>query len=225
LLRTFKDGTARYPAYLDDHAFLAAARLDLFEASGEVADLVAARRLCDILLDDFLDDEHAGFFFTARDHEQLVDRPKVIFDGSLPSGNAVAIETLLRVAHLTGEERPRTVALEALRLFGAQMEKQPFGTAYLLGVLDDELRGPIEVVVAGARAAADTRALVRAAHNVYAPNKAVLVADPAHASTDLAEVLRDKTPLAGRAAAYVCRSFTCSAPITDPDELMGLLRS
>ena len=149
----------------------------------------------------------------------------MIFDGSLPSGNAVAIETLLRLAHLTGDERLRAVAEQALRLFGTQMEKQPFGTAYLLGVLDDHLRGPIEVVVAGARAAADTRALVGAAHRVYAPNKSVLVADPALSGAALPGVLRDKTPLGGRAAAYVCRDFSCSAPVTDPAALESLLRA
>jgi uncharacterized protein YyaL (SSP411 family) len=224
LLRTWKDGAARYPAYLDDHAFLAAARLDLFEATGDLRDLDAARRLCTILLDDFLDEEAGGFFFTARNHEQLVDRPKVIHDGSLPSGNAVAIETLLRLAHRTGDERPRAVAEQALQLFGTQMEKQPFGTAYLLGVLDDHLRGPVDVVIAGTHRAADTDALRLAAHAVYAPGKAVLTADPAVNPADLPETMRDKPPVAGRAAAYVCRDFTCSAPITDPAELASTLR-
>jgi len=224
LLRTWKDGRARYPAYLDDHAFVAAARLDLFEATGDVAHLDVARRLGKILLDDFADPEHGGFFFTARDHESLVDRPKAIFDGSLPSGNAVAIESLLRLASLTGDEASRAAAERALRLFGAQMEKQPFGTAYLVGVLDDYLRGPLEVVIAGERDAADTRALLRAAHAVWVPNKSVLVAAAsAGDDTRLPEVLRDKRPVRGAAAAYVCRGFTCSAPLTDAAALAASL--
>ncbi|MEW6269068.1 MAG: thioredoxin domain-containing protein [Thermodesulfobacteriota bacterium] len=224
LLRTWKDGVARYPAYLDDHAFFAAASLDLYEASGDVLHLERARRLGDLLLSDFLDEQHGGFFFTARDHERLVDRPKVLFDGSLPSGNAVAIETLLRLAHLTADPRPREVAEAALHLFGTQMEKQPFGTAYLLGVLDDYLRGPVDVVVAGRRDAADTRALLDAARSVYLPNKSVLVADPdERAAAGGPEVLRDKHPLDGHAAAYVCRGFTCSTPITDAAEVRALL--
>jgi hypothetical protein len=225
LLRTWKDGRARYPAYIDDHAFLAAAHLDLFEATSDPAHLDAARRLGGILVSDFADPEQGGFFFTARDHERLVDRPKAIHDGSLPSGNAVAVETLLRLAHLTVDDALRAVAEQGLRLFGAQMERQPFATAYLVGVLDDYLRGPLEVVVAGARAAEDTQALIRAAHAVYVPNKSVLVAESSAHAAGLPEVLRDKHPVGGAAAAYVCRGLSCSAPITDAGELAASLRA
>jgi uncharacterized protein YyaL (SSP411 family) len=226
LLRTWKDGLARYPAYLDDHAFFAAACADLFAATGDVRHLENARHLAGVLLRDFADPDQGGFFFTSRDHEQLVDRPKVLFDGSLPSGNAVAIETLLRLADLDGERELRPAAEKALRLFGIQMQKQPFGTAYLLGVLDDFLRGPIDVVIAGTRGAADTRALERAARTVHLPNATVLIADPAEsaAGASLPAVLRDKPTIGGAAAAYVCRGFTCSAPVSDPAELDRLLR-
>ncbi len=225
LLRTWKDGVALYPAYLDDHAFLAAASLDLFAATGDERHLATARRLVAILREDFADDEQGGFYFTARDHEQLVDRPKVLFDGSIPSGNAVAIETLLRLAHLDDDAPLRDTAEKALRLFGTQLEKQPFGTAYLLGVLDDYLRGPTDVVIAGARSGADTRALVRAAQAVYVPNGTVLVRDPDAPEDAGPAVLRDKAQVGGRAAAYVCRGFTCSAPVTDPAALEQLLRA
>ncbi len=224
LLRSWKDGVARYPAYLDDHAFLAAACLDLFETTADLRHLASARRLCEILLEDFYDQEHGGFFFTARNHEQLVDRPKVVFDASLPSGNAVAIESLLRLAHLYGEGRLREAAERSLALFGEYLEKQPFGTASLLCVLDDYLRGPVEVVLAGDRRSAGAQALARAAHAVYVPNKSVLYAS-ANGGPDVPEVLRGKPPVDGRPAAYVCRSFTCSAPITAPDELEAALRA
>ena len=225
LLRTWKDGVARYPAYLDDHAFLAAASLDLFAATGDARHLSIARRLVAILREDFADDEQGGFYFTARDHERLVDRPKVLFDGSIPSGNAVAIETLLRLAHLDDDAAMRDTAEKALRLFGTQLEKQPFGTAYLLGVLDDYLRGPTDVVIAGSRSAADTRALVRAAQTVYVPNGTVLVRDPDAPEDAGPAVLRDKAQVGGQATAYVCRGFTCSPPVTDPAALEHLLRA
>ncbi|MBM4270498.1 MAG: thioredoxin domain-containing protein, partial [Deltaproteobacteria bacterium] len=116
LLRTWKDGVGRYAAYLDDHAFLAAALLDLFEATGEHAYLDEARALGEILLRDFQDDDAGGFFFTAHDHEDLIDRPKIAYDSSIPSGNAVATETLLRLAHLLDEERWRAPAVRTLEL-------------------------------------------------------------------------------------------------------------
>jgi len=140
LLRTYKDGVARHPAYLDDHAFFAAALLDLFEATEKPSYLERAHELADVLVDQFFDDEDAGFFFTSRSHEKLVDRPKIAVDNFLPSGNAVAIETLLRLADLLGDDRLRQIARRTLALFGDLMEEQPLGMAYMLGVLDDDLR-------------------------------------------------------------------------------------
>ena len=109
LLRTCTDGIARYPAYLDDHAFLAAALLDLFVDTGAKSYLDQAVELAETLLRDFHDETVGGFFFTTQQHSDLIDRPKVAFDGSIPSGNAVAIETFLRLGHLLDE--PRTERL------------------------------------------------------------------------------------------------------------------
>ena len=162
LLRTVKDGIARYPAYLDDHAFLAAARLDLFEATGDPAHLERTRELSEVLISDFLDPDQGGFFFTAVGHEKLIDRPKIAFDSSIPAGNAVAAETFLRLAHLLGEERYREIGERTLSLFGEILQNQPFGVGYLVGVLDDHLRGPRDVVIVGTRDKPQTRELARA---------------------------------------------------------------
>ena len=223
LLRTWHDGIAKYPAYLDDYAFLAAALLDLFEATGEAAYLARASECCDLLVAEFADREAGGFFFTGSAHERLVDRPKIAFDGSIPSGNAVAAETMMRLGHLTGDEAYTELARATLGLFGEVLERQPFGAAYLLGVLDDSLNGPLEVVVVGARDDAATRALVRVAQQTYAPGKSVLVTAPGEPAAHLPNAARGKAQLAGRPTAYVCRSFTCSEPVTDPAALRALL--
>ena len=223
LLRTTKDGVARYHAYLDDHAFLAASLLDLFEATGTKSYLDRARELADILVREFLDADVGGFFFTSTDHEELIDRPKIAFDSSIPAGNAVATETFLRLAHLAGEDRYREIGEQALALFGDLLEKQPFGLAYLLGVLDDHLRGPREVVIVGKRDLPETAALVRAAHTTYAPGQSVFVVDPNEPDAFVPVPARGKTQTLGAPAAYVCESFTCSAPVMEPDDLRTIL--
>jgi uncharacterized protein YyaL (SSP411 family) len=220
LLRTWKDGVAKYDAYLDDYAFLAAARLDLFAATGDPAHLASARNLAGALLERFADAESGGFFFTAADHEELIDRPKTVFDGSIPSGNSVAAEVLLRLSRIVGDARYRAAAERTLVIFGAQMEKQPFGTAYLIGVLDELLTPPPEVVIVGAPADERTRSLAAAAESVFVPSKLVLVSDPAREGADAVEILRGRNAVGGRATAYVCRDLTCSPPLHEPDELV-----
>ena len=219
LLRTAKDGVSRYRAYLDDHAFLAAALLDLFEATGERSFLDRATELAQELRTDFYDAEVGGFFFTARDHEELIDRPKIAFDSSIPAGNAVAVETFLRLGHVLDDASLSRIGEQGLALFGELLQKQPFGLAYLLGVLDDHLRGPREVVIAGRRDDEVTQALLRVAHGVYAPGQSVFVVEPDDEAAYVPPLARGKAAVGGKASAYVCENFACSPPVTDPEEL------
>jgi uncharacterized protein len=224
LLRSWRDGRASYDGYLDDHAFVAAAHLDLFEATGETRHLDRARALVDVLVAQFADRAAGGFFFTAADHEALIDRPKVVFDGSLPSGNAVALETLVRLSHLNGDDSHRHFVDRSFALFAPQMRGQPFGTASLIGVLDDALAGPVEVIVAGAQTDSRTQSLRRAANEVWTPNLSVLAVDPASPDEERPLAARGKNAVGGVPTAYVCHSFRCSAPVNTPDELRSALR-
>ncbi len=90
LKRSFKDGVARFNAYLEDYALMAGAMLDTYEASLDAKYLAMARRMGDTILEHFLDSEKGGFFFTSDDHEALITRSKAAFDGSTPSGNSAA---------------------------------------------------------------------------------------------------------------------------------------
>jgi uncharacterized protein YyaL (SSP411 family) len=105
LLATYKDGRAHLNAYLDDYAFLAAAVLELMQVEFQPAELDFACELADVLLGQFEDGERGGFFFTPREHERLILRPKPGHDNATPSGNALAAWALGRLAALTGEQR------------------------------------------------------------------------------------------------------------------------
>jgi uncharacterized protein YyaL (SSP411 family) len=224
LLRTFKDGVARYSAYLDDHAFLAAAHLDLFEATGRREHAERARSLASTLLEDFFDPTSGGFFFTARDHEKLIDRPKIAFDSSVPAGNAVATEVFLRLGHLFEDEHLTHVGEQTLTLFGTLLEEQPFGLATLLGILDDHLRGPRDVVIVGDREDPRTVQLLRAAHGTYAPGTTVFCVEPGDDQELLPAPARGKTSTDAQPLAYVCQAFTCSPPVAEPQELRDLIQ-
>jgi len=105
LLRTWKDGKAKLNAYLEDYANLADGLTELFQVSGEAKYLREAARLADMLITEFWDPDGGGFFFTANNHEELLVRKKDFHDNATPSGNSVAADVLLKLAHLTGEEK------------------------------------------------------------------------------------------------------------------------
>ncbi|HSP98151.1 MAG TPA: thioredoxin domain-containing protein [Candidatus Dormibacteraeota bacterium] len=222
LRSTWKDGVARLNGYLDDYVFFAAALLDLFEAVQERTYLTQAARMMDSALRHFWDDAAGGFFFTSDDHETLIVRSKPAFDGSIPSGNSVAVLTLLRLAHYLDRHDYRERAEACLRLFAEPMRAQPFGFANLLAAVDFYADGPLEVAVVGDPQAAATTALLARLRGRYLPNRTLMVLDPAD-PTPRPALLEGKTAVAGKPTVYVCRHRSCSPPATEWDDIARLL--
>jgi hypothetical protein len=132
LLRSWRAGESRLPAYLEDHAFLAWGLLDLHEVTGERAWLDEARSLVDSMIERFWDADEGGFFFVASDHESLIARTKEVFDQAVPSGNGLAARVLVRLWHLTGEGRYEEHAAKMFRAFAGILNQAPRAAEHLL---------------------------------------------------------------------------------------------
>jgi uncharacterized protein YyaL (SSP411 family) len=223
LLRSFKDGQAKFNGYLDDYAFFAAALIDLYEATFERSYLERAVEFTDALLARFWDEREGGFFFTSSDHETLITRPKSAFDGSIPSGNSVAVFNLLRLSYLTENQDYLTKAEQVLRLFYDAMEQNPFGFSNMLCALDFYLTRPKEVVLLGDKDAPATREMLARIHGMFLPNKTLTCCDPRDPSAAMPALLTGKTQTDGKLTVYVCHNFTCSLPVTDWGALKELL--
>lgn len=139
LLAVSRRGNAHLPAYLDDHAFLLEALLELYATDPRDEDLAFARQLADALLERFEDQDAGGFFFTAHDHESLIQRPKSAYDNALPAGNGVAARTLQRLGVMLADARYQRAAQRTLQTFAPQLAAQPAGCATLILALQDTL--------------------------------------------------------------------------------------
>ncbi|HEX9271704.1 MAG TPA: thioredoxin domain-containing protein [Candidatus Binatia bacterium] len=223
LLHTYKSGTAKILGYLDDYAFLAAGLLDLFEATVNRAHLDRALELAEIMLHEFWDEAGGGFFYTGRSHERLIAQSKPIFDGSIPSGNAVATQVLLRLYHYTGKEDYLKRAERILRAYYNAMENQPFGFAHMLAALDFYLQKPKEVVLVGDKKEPKTLELLTKIHSLYVPNMTLQLASPDDSLEKVSPLLAGKKQFEGKTTVYVCHNFTCSRPVVEWDELKPLL--
>jgi uncharacterized protein YyaL (SSP411 family) len=219
LLATYKDGRAHLNAYVDDHAFMVAALLELAQAEFRREDLELAVALADALLERF-GDPSGGFFFTSHDHEPLLQRPKPGYDNATPSGNAVAALSLQRLGHLLGETRYLDAAGATLRAFADSLRRRPQGFATMLMALAEHLSPPTIVVVRGAAAALQewSRFLARE------DRAGALVLAVPEGITGLPAML-DKPTSPGEVNAFVCRGVTCSAPVASLAALEGLLET
>jgi uncharacterized protein YyaL (SSP411 family) len=211
LLATARDGRAHLDAYLDDHAFLLAALLELMQAKFRSEDLAFAIELADALLARFEDRDAGGFFFTADDHEVLIHRPKTGHDNATPAGNGVAAFALQRLGHLLGETRYLVAAERTLQLFWPHMSRSPGGFGSLLRALEEALTPPVAIILRGPAVemanwlcalGADPRRLVLALPNGIAGLPAALA-----------------KPESDHVNAWVCQGVTCSTPTEKLDDL------
>jgi hypothetical protein len=215
LLRSCKDGVARHEGVLDDYSFLAEGLLQLHQATLDPAWLRRAFEIADALLERFYEEDEKAFYLAPVETD-LVQRPRSAFDQAIPSGAGVACRVLEVVGALTGERNHTEPVIEVLRNYADPMRQNPFGFGTLLEVLDGHMRGLSEVVVVG-EAMGDLASVVRSR---FDPDLFLL-----GAASELGDLplVREKTPIGGRAAAYVCRGQSCLPPVTEPAELERLL--
>ena len=225
LLRTWKGGAAKLRGYLEDHAMVAAAALAVWEATFERRWLDAARELADAMLRLFWADEIEGFYDTGADHESLIVRPRNLFDNAVPCGSSVAIEVLLRLAALTGDDRYEQIALRALRPMADLMGRHPTGFGRFLCALDFHVGPRVEVALVRPAGGDGETALIDETFGRYLPNRIVaggVAGDPFAAALPL---LAGRDAIGGRPTAYVCRNYTCDLPVTDRDGLRRQLEA
>ena len=219
LLATFKDGRAHLNAYLDDYAFLLAALLELMQDGLQAQDLQFAQALAEVLLEQFEDRDRGGFFFTGRDHEALIHRPKPGHDNATPSGNAVAAWALGRLAFISGDARYSAAAARTVELFYPAMRDYPAGFAAMAIALDEQLRPPRMLILTGAPAA--VRSWQAELAREFLPDLTLLAVPPGAAALPepLAKPLRPE-PVNG----WLCRGVTCLSPMSDLVNLKKALK-
>jgi uncharacterized protein len=214
LLRTYRAGSARIPAYLDDHAAVCHGLLELALATGEPEWLPPARRLADEALRRFADAEHGGFYQSAADAERLVARHKELDDNPTPSGNSLLCHCLVRLARIYADPELEARAEATLRLAVDGMRNAPHGFGQMLAALDLYLSAPREVAVVGPTADPATQALAAAVREGFHPTVVYAFGDGQDDGG--IPLLEGRTPVAGAPAAYICERFACRAPLTDP---------
>lgn len=226
LLRVWRQGAAKQPAFLDDYAELSNGLVDLYEATFNLRWLDWAETLVQAMIRNFWDEKDGAFFFTSpgRDADLLV-HTKPFYDGVVPSGNSAAALALARLGDLLGknsylEKARRTAA------FNGDLARAPQAFLNMLTVVS-YLDSPVEIVIVGPKDAPDSRELLDQVRGHFLPNKVLAQFDPAGRD---AACLRKRIPLLddrgtidGKATAYVCRKFTCERPVTTPEALAKLL--
>jgi len=224
ILRTSKNGVAGpSTGLLEDYACVAAGLLKLFGVTGEPRWATAAGALLDTVLTAFADGR-GGFYDTADYGERLIFRPADPTDNATPSGAFAAADALVSYGALTGEERYRDAALAVLKALPPIAAKYPRAGGMGLAVAEALLSGPAEIAIVGPDDDPRTADLLRAALHVAPPGAVFALGSGLAPDSDAVPLLVSRPLVSGGPAAYVCRGFTCQAPVTTPAELRETLR-
>jgi len=227
LLHVSREGKSHTGAYLDDHAYLLAALLDLYEATFDPKWTSEAKSLAKQMIEKFWDTAEGGFFSTDGKDPTVLVRSKEVFDNATPAPGGVAAYALARLSLYTGEKSLAEKALAAIKACGKAMEKAPSIVGTLLFAYEQLAGGPKEIAISAPGGMEKARGLLDVVRGRFLPGRllAFLDASAPGAEQIAAEVplLAHRAPLDGKAAAYVCKGYVCQRPVSAPGDLGKLL--
>ena len=210
LFRTWRNGRASIPGYLEDYADVAHGLIELHVATGDLRWLEEANRLARLAVELFADETHGGFYMTAHDAEQLVARKKDLDDNPVPSGNSMLAHVLLRLSRIYGDDELERHAVGVLRLVHTALGRVPSAFGWALCALDLYLSPPRELAIIGSPG----DELARAALAPFEPNSVA-----AFGPSEDVPLLAGKGRVDGKPTLYLCERFACQAPVTDPAQI------
>src|SRR5262245_58811308 len=228
LYRNYRSERSDIEGFADDYAFVIQGLLDLYQASFDVEWLKFAVQLQETQDRLFLDEKNGGYFSTSGKDESVFLRMKDDNDGAEPAASSVAALNLLRLVQLgdapalAGAEQAR----KTIDAFATTLSHFPSAMPQMLVAVDYASSKPRQIVIAGKKDAAETKALLREVNRHFLPKTILVLADGAEGQKylgDKNEAIRAMSPIEGKSATYVCEHFTCKAPVIDSKELADLL--
>ena len=214
---TYKDGKSHINAYLDDYAFLIDAILNFLSIKWDNKLLKQAILLSDLLIEKFLDNHDGGFFFTAKDHEDLIQKPKPTADEAFPSGNSIAAKVLIKLGFLMNNTQYLDSAYSVFTYASKQINDSPNAHSSLL---DSYLLKEKPFVIIILKAESTYKDLALWLDPLVNLNKPYI--DYYHVpknNTGYSNI--DDKILLGEVTAYICTDYTCEEPIFDLEEFIS----
>jgi len=219
LLARYREGEASYPGYLDDYAFFIYGLLELYTACGKAEYLKLAVKLQEDQERLFHDETNGGYYFTGNDAEQLLLRPKEIYDGAIPSGNSLSLFNLARLWKMTGPQKYQELAEKQCGFLKNTVQDYPPGYTASLQGIQFYLSKSDELVLSGSLAA-EALEMQSVIFGDFRPFAVVTYNEGS--LEELIPRMKDY-PVSEKVSAYLCRDFACREPVDSPEQLKNLL--
>ncbi len=226
LFHRYRNGNREIEGLLDDYVFFVWALLELYQSCFEIKYLKEAIRLTDFILEHFLD-EKGGFFLTPDFGEKLIVRYKEAYDGAIPSGNSVALMNLLRIWHITSNNKYKDIAHNLITVFSKEIDQYPTNYAQLLIALNFAVNDFFQVVIVGEKNSQDTQKILKTLNSQFLPNIVVILKDEKSSKelAKLAPYTKDQITQNNITTVYICKNFVCHLPTNNIQTILSLLKN
>ncbi|RPD40194.1 thioredoxin domain-containing protein [Chitinophaga barathri] len=212
---TYKEGSARYPAFLDDYANLIRALITLQETSGNLEWVRTAGELVTFVLEQFSDENLRYFYYTASGQADVIVRKKEIYDGAVPSGNAVMAHNLWHLSIVFDKSEWAERALGMTAGLSQTLIRYPTSFGVWAAMIMRLVQGTPELAVAGPA----YKERIRELNELYIPYKVLLGADAEAGDMPLLQQRMQQ----GRTLIYLCRDYQCVKPVEYISEITNLI--
>ena len=215
LFHTWKNGLAKYPAFLDDYSNLVGALVELVQVTGHLPYLDKAAELAEVVIREFSDTASPYFYFTHRGQDDVPVRKKEIYDGATPSGNAVMAYQLYKLSILLDRPEWRKRSEDMLAAIGEVVIKYPTSFGVWLLLLFEINNGTAEIAIIGG----EWKKYLGKIQRIYISHKLALATEDPLPGYPL---LADK-PGNSEILIYLCKNYACRKPVTTIQDFVTLL--
>ncbi|WMJ80829.1 thioredoxin domain-containing protein [Clostridium sp. MB40-C1] len=213
LMARYRKGEVKHLAYVDDYAFLCWGIIELYEATFDIEYLKKAIELTKDMKKYFWDEEEGGFFLYGKDGEELIWRPKEVYDGAIPSGNSVATLNILRLAKLTRDMELEKMASRIFTAFGGKVQNMPAAYAHFMISVMYGGAGGKEIIICASKEDSEVENLIKERNSQFVPFSTLVLNNEEKDLLEIMPYLKDNKKLDGKATLYVCENFACREPI------------
>ena len=223
LLRIYSNGESKINGYLEDYAYFLEALISLYEASFDLVWIERANQLADKMICEFYDEKDGGFFMSGLSSEVLIARLKNPADEAVPSANAIATLSLLKLGHLSGNKSYIDIGTSSVNAFKQRIDKNPAAHTGILAAADFMTCSLTEVIFTGNLEDSSFEDMRDSLHQDYRPNK-VIAWNKNDQASRLIPITEGKSAIDGSPSVYVCQEETCHPPVSSGKALSSLLK-
>ncbi|WP_373689041.1 thioredoxin domain-containing protein [Clostridium sp. YIM B02551] len=209
LLARYRDGEAASLAVLEDYAFLVWGLIELYEACFDTKYLEKAIELNEKMIELFWDKDEGGFYLYGKDSEELILRPKEIYDGALPSGNSVALLNLIKLNSLTGSLKYEEFIEKQINVFSGTVKENPIGYVNFITAFMYNISSIREIVIAGNIGEEFVEKSLDIINDKYNPFQSIILNNGDSRLYKINSLVEIQGKAEGKSMMFICENFTC----------------